>query len=72
MTTELEVGWLFHLPYKTKEGNMAPFGIATGPRVSVKTILGLSFQVATGMVMDLVDKVVECKSLGCPSFTINF
>jgi hypothetical protein len=72
VTTKLEVGWLLHLPYRTKEGNMATFSIATGPHVSVNTILGIPFQVATGMVIDLIDKVVECKSLDCPPFTIDF
>ena len=72
MTIELEVGWQFHLPYKMKEGDVASFAIATGPHVSVNTILGLPFQVATGMVIDLVDNVVECKSLYFPPFTINF
>ena len=72
MTTKLEVGWLFHLPYRTKEGDVATFGIATGPHVSFNAILGLPFQDATGMVIDLVDKVVECKYLDCPPFTINF
>jgi hypothetical protein len=72
VTTELEVGWQFHLPYKTKDGDVASFAIATGPHVSVNTILGLPFQVATGMVIDLVDNVVECKSLDCPPFTIDF
>jgi hypothetical protein len=71
-TTELEVGWQFHLPYKTKDSDVASFAIATGPHVSVNTILGLPFQVATGMVIDLVDNVVECKSLDCLPFTINF
>ena len=60
MTTELEVGWQFHLPYKTKTGEVASFAIATGPHVSVNTILGLTFQTATGMIIDLVDRVVVC------------
>ncbi len=51
---------------------MASFTIATGPNFSVNTILGLPFQVATGMVIDLVDNVLECKSLDCTPFTINF
>ena len=72
MTTDLEVGWLFHLPYRTKEGNVAMFGIATGPHFSINTILGLPFQVATGMVIDLIDKVVECKSLHCPLSPLTF
>ena len=72
MTTKLEVGWQFHLPYKTKDGDVASFAIATGPHVSVNTIMGIPFQVAKGMVIDLVDNVVECKSIDCPPFTIDF
>ena len=72
VTTELEVGWQFHLPYRIKEGDAASFAMATGSHVSVNTILGLPFQVATGMVIDLVDNVVECKSFDCPPFTIDF
>ncbi len=72
VTTELEVGWQFHLPYVTKTGKAALFAIATGPHVSVNTILGLPFQLATGMIIDLVNKRVECKTLDCPPFTINF
>jgi len=72
VTTELEVGWQFHLPYKTKTGEDASFAIATGPHVSVNTVLGLPFQTATGMIIDLVDDVVECKHLDCPNFDINY
>ncbi len=72
MTTKLEVSWQFHLPYKMKDSDVASFSIATGPHVSVNTILGLPFQLATGMVIDLVNNVVECKSLNCPPFTIDY
>ena len=59
VTTDLEVGWQFHLPYRTKEGDVVSFAIATGPHFSVNTILGLPFQVAIGTIIDLVDNVVE-------------
>ena len=72
VTTELEVGWQFHLPYKTKGANNASFAIATGPHVSVNTILGLPFMQATGMIIDQVDNFAECKHLSCPPFTIDF
>jgi hypothetical protein len=72
VTMELEVCFQFHLPYKTKEGDDASFMIATGPHVSVNTILGLPFQLATGAIVDFVDMVVECKHLDCPPFPINF
>jgi hypothetical protein len=57
--TELEVCFQFHLPYKTKEGDNASFMIATGPHISVNTILGLPFQLPTGAIVDFVDMVVE-------------
>jgi hypothetical protein len=72
ITTELEVGFLFHLPYQTREGNTASLMVATGPNVLVNTIIGLPFMKATGMIMDLVDEVVECKYLDCPPFPVDF
>jgi len=72
ITTELEVGFLFHLPYRTREGDTASLMVATGPNVSVNTIIGLPFMKATGMIMDLVDEVVECKYLDCPPFPVDF
>jgi hypothetical protein len=72
VTTELEVGFLFHLPYRTREGDTTSLIVATGPNVLVNTIIGLPFMKATGMIMDLVDKVVECKYLDCPPFPVDF
>ncbi len=66
VTTKLEVRFLFHLPYKTREGNSASLMIATGPNISVNTIIGLPFMKAMGMILDLVDRVVDCKYLDCP------
>ena len=72
ITMELEVGFLFHLPYWTREGNSALLMAATGPNVSVSTIIGLPFMKTMGMIMDLVDKVVECKYLNCLPFPVDF
>ena len=72
VTTELEVCFQFHLPYKTRKGGDASFMIATGPHVSVNTILGLPFVFATGAILDFVDMVVECKYLDCLPFPIDF
>jgi hypothetical protein len=72
VTTNLEVGWQFHLPYKTTSSEEAMFAVAIGPYVSVNTILGIPFQKATGAIIDLVDDRVECKYLDCPPFTIIF
>jgi hypothetical protein len=72
VTTKLEVVWKFHLPYKTKGGDNTILAIATGPHVSVNTILGLLFMQATGMIIDLDDNIAECKHLSCPPFAIDF
>jgi hypothetical protein len=72
VTTKLYVGLKFHLPYKTTNGEDASLLIATGPKVSVNTILGLPFMQGTGMIIDLVDNMAECKYLDCPPFLIDF
>jgi hypothetical protein len=47
VTTELTVGFHFHLPYLTKEGNPTSILIAMGPHVTVNMIVGLPFIQAT-------------------------
>jgi hypothetical protein len=72
VTTKLEVGFQFHLPYKTKEGDESSLMIATGPDVSVSTILGLPFMLGMGMILNLVNNPVEHKHLACPPFPIDY
>jgi hypothetical protein len=72
VTTELEVSFLFHLPYKTSDGDDSSFMVATGPNVSVNTIIGLPFIKGVGMIIDTVDEVAECKYLECPPFPIDY
>ncbi len=72
VTMELEVGFLFHLPYCTSGGDSLSLLVATGPNVSVNTIIGLPFIKATGMILDFVNNVAECKHLDCPSFPMDF
>jgi hypothetical protein len=72
VTTELEVGFQFHLLYRTSGGNSSSLLIATGPNVLVNTIIGLPFIKATGMILDFVDNVAECKHLDCPPFPMDF
>jgi hypothetical protein len=72
VTTKLEVGFLFHLLYWTREGDTTSLMVATGPNVSVNTILGLWFMKATGIVLDLVDEVADCRYLDCPPFPVDF
>jgi hypothetical protein len=40
--------------------------------VSINRILGLPLIIATGMIINFVDKVVEAKRLNCPPFKIDF
>ncbi len=72
ITIELEVGVLFHLPYRMRDSDSASLMVATGPNVSVNTIIGLPFMKATGMILDLIDKVVDCRYLNCPPFPVDF
>jgi hypothetical protein len=72
MTTKLEVRFLFHLPYRTQEGDSACLMVATGTNVSVNTIIGLPFMKAIEMILDLIDKVVDCKYFECPPFPVDF
>ncbi len=72
ITTDLPIAFQFHLPYFTKDGSATSFVVATGPQVSVNTVLGLPLITATGMIIDFVDEVVETKNLECPPFKINF
>jgi hypothetical protein len=55
-----------------REGDSATLMVATGPNVSINTIIGLPFMKATGMIMDLVNEVVECKYLDCLPFPVDF
>jgi hypothetical protein len=53
VTTELKVGFQFHLPYRTSGGDSSSLLVATGPNVSVNTIIGLPF--ITSLVLALVN-----------------
>jgi hypothetical protein len=72
VTTKLGVGSLFRLPYKALDGDNSSFMVATGPHVSVNTIVGLPFIKGVGMIINIVDKVAECKYLDCPPFPIDY
>ena len=72
VTTELTVGFEFHLPWKTKDGHSTSLLIATGKHVTVNVILGLPFIQATGMVIDAADSVAELRALDSPPLPIEF
>ena len=66
------MGFQFHLPYKATTGEETSFLIAMSPHISVNTILGLPFMQRTGMILDLIDNLAECKYLNCPVFPIDY
>jgi hypothetical protein len=72
VTTELTMGFQFHLPYLTKEGDTTSILIATGPQVTVNTIVGLPFIQATRAVIDLADNVAELRTLNAPPFPLEY
>jgi hypothetical protein len=45
--------------------------VATGPNVSVNTIIRLPFMKAMGIILDLVDEVMDCRYLDCPPFPVD-
>ena len=72
ITTELMVGFQFHLPYLTKEGNTTSILIATAPHVTVNTIVGSLFIQATRAVINLADNVAELRALDAPPFPLEY
>jgi hypothetical protein len=72
VTTELTVGLQFHLPYLTKEGDTTSILIATGPNVTVNTIVGLPFIQATRAVINLADNVAKLRALDAPPFPLKY
>jgi hypothetical protein len=71
-TTELHVSFEFHLPYRMADGSPTKVCFGYGPDVSVNMILGLPFVLATKMVIDIAEGVVECRALDCNPFQLDF
>ena len=72
MSTELTVGFQFHLPYLTREGHPTHLSVACGPNVTVNMILGLPFIQQTRMIIDASDQVADLRALDTPPFPIDF
>ncbi len=71
VTTNLTVGFQFHLPYLTCDGQAMSILIATGPHVTVNTIVGLPFIQATCMIIDLSDNVADMRALDASPSPLN-
>ncbi len=72
VTTEVSVGFQFHLSYLTKEGEPTSILIATGPHVTVNLIVGLPFIQATRGIIDFADNVADLRALDAPPFPIEY
>jgi hypothetical protein len=72
VTTELTVGFQFHLPYLMRDGQATSILIATGPHVTVNTIIGLPFIQATRMIIDLSDNVTDMRALDASPFPLEY
>ena len=72
VTTELTVGFQFHLPYKTRDGQDTSILIVTGPHVTVNTIIGLPSIQATCMIINLSDNVADMRALLTSPFPFEY
>jgi hypothetical protein len=72
VSTELTVGFQFHLPYLTRDGSPTSIVIATGPHVTVNLIVGLPFIQATRAIIDMSDDVADLRELDAPPFPIEY
>jgi hypothetical protein len=72
VTTDLTVGFQFHLPYLTRDDQATSILIATGPYITVNTIVGLPFIQATHMIIDLSDNVADMHALDASPFPLEY
>ncbi len=72
VTTDLTVGFQFHLPYLTRDVQATSILIATGPHITVNTIVGLPFLQATRMMIDLSDNVTDMHALDASPFPLEY
>jgi hypothetical protein len=66
------VGFQFHLPYLTCEGQATSILIATGLHVAVNAIVGLPFIQATKMIINASDHIVDMRALDTPPFPLEY
>jgi hypothetical protein len=71
ITMDLTVGFQFHLPFLTRDGQATSILIATGPQVTVNTIVGLPFIQAIRMIIDLSDNVADMRALDASPFPLE-
>ena len=64
-TTDLNVGFEFHLPYLNREGSNIKIFFAAGLDVTINSVIGLPFIKAVGGIVDTVTDLFEMKYLDC-------
>jgi hypothetical protein len=72
VTTELTVGFQYHLPYLTKDRSPTSIVIATRPHMTVNTIVGLPFIQAIQAIIDLSDNLADLHAIDAPPFPIKY
>jgi hypothetical protein len=72
VTTKLMVGFQFYLPYLMKDRSLTSIVIATGPHMTVNTIVGLPFIQATQAIIDLSDNFADLRAIDAPLFPIKY
>ncbi len=72
VTMELTVGFQFHLPYFTDDGHAMSILIATGPQVTINSIVGLPFIQSTCMIINLSDHVTNMRALDTHPFPLEY
>ena len=69
---DLTVGFQFHLPYLTCDGQATSILIATGPHATVNTIIGLPFIQATRMIINLSNNFADMRALNASPFPLEY
>ncbi len=72
VSTDLTVAFQFTMLYLLREGHDTSLLIATGPNVTVNTILGLPFIQQTKMMIDASNQHADLRALDTPPFPIDF
>jgi hypothetical protein len=72
VTTNLKVGFQFHLPYLTCKGTPTNLVVVSGCDVTVNVILGLPFITKTKMIIDTSDHIAELRAFDTPPFPLGF
>jgi hypothetical protein len=72
VTTDLTVGFQFHLLYLMRKGTPTNLVVTTGSNVMVNIILGLPFITQTRMIIDTSDQVAELQAFDTPPSPTDF